>query len=115
MRNEREFLETLTKNHFDVFLVSETKLDYNFPRSEFAIPSCKLFYKDRNQHGGGLIFYVNQDISCKTINIFSLEINLRLIKKVLVIGCYKPHDENFLDQLHGALSFYSTKYDNVFC
>ena len=66
---------------------------------------------------------MNQDIPCKTINTFNflnslkvlpLEINLGN-KKILVIGCYKLlslNDEYFLDQLHPALSFYSTTYDN---
>ena len=66
---------------------------------------------------------MNQDILCKTINTFNfpkslevlaLEINLRN-RKVLVIGCYKPpslNDEYVLDQLHGALSFYSTTCDH---
>ena len=89
-------------------MVRETKLDSSFPGSEFTIPDYRLFRKDRNQHGGGLIFYVNQDIPCKNINTFNfpnslkvlpLKINLRN-KKMLVIGCYKPpslNDEYFLD------------------
>ena len=97
LRNKREFLELLIRNHFDIFSVSETKLDFSFPRSEFIIPGYRLFRKYRNQHGRGLIFYMNQDIPCKTINTFTfpnsleilpLEINLRN-KKILVIGCYK--------------------------
>ena len=76
----------------------------------FTIPGYRLFRKDRNQHGGALIFYVNQDIPCKTINTFGfpnslevlpLEINLRY-KKMLAS----------LDQLHSALSFYSTTHDH---
>ena len=66
---------------------------------------------------------MNEDYPCKTINTFNfpnslevlpLEINSRN-KEILVIGCYKPpslNDECSLDQLHGALSFYSTTYDN---
>ena len=56
LRNKREFLEPLIRNNFDIFLVSEAKLDSSFPGSEFTIPSYRLFRKDRNQHGGGLIF-----------------------------------------------------------
>ena len=117
-------------------MVCKTKLDSSFPRSELKIPGyrfkkqidwknrLKKKKKDRNQDGRGLIFYVNQDIPCKTINTFNfpnslgeawlLEINLRNIK-ILVTGCYKPqslHDEYFLDRLHDALSFSSTTYDN---
>ena len=109
LRNKREFLEPLIRNHFDVFLVSEAKLDSNFPGSEFRIPGYRLFRKEKNQHGRGLIFYVNEYIPCKTIKTFNfansleglpLEINLRN-KKILVIGCYKPpslNDKYFLDQ-----------------
>ena len=105
LRNKREFPEPLIKNHFDIFLVSEAELDSSFPGSEFTIPAYRLFRKDRNQHGG-LIFYVNQDIPCKTIDTFNfpnslevlpLEMNLRN-KEILVIGCYKPpsfNDEYF--------------------
>ena len=125
LRNKREFLEPFIRNHFDIFLVSETKLDSSFPESELRISGYRLFRKDRNQCGGGLIFYVNEDIPYKTINTFNfpnslevlpLEINLRN-KKILVISCHKPaslNDEYFLDQLHGAFSFYSTTYGNLF-
>ena len=66
---------------------------------------------------------MNEDIPCKTINIFNfpnslevlpLEINLRN-KKILVIGCYKSpslNGEYFLVQLHGAVSLCSTTYDD---
>ena len=123
LRNKREFLEALIRGHCDIFLVSETKLDSSFSGSEFTIPGYRLFRKDRNQHGGGLIFYVSQGIPCKIINAFNfcnssevlpLEINLRN-KKLLVIVCYKPpslNDGYDLDQLHGALSFYITTYDS---
>ena len=89
LRNKREFVEPLIRNRFDIFLISETKLDFSFSGSEFTFLGYGLFRKDRNQHGGGLIFYVNQDIPCKTINtsnfansleVLHLEINLR--KKV---------------------------------
>ena len=86
LRNKREFLETMIRNHFDIFLVSETKLDSSFPGSKFTTPGYRLFHKDRNEHGRGLIFYVNQDIPFKTINtsnfpnsfeVLTLKINLK--------------------------------------
>ena len=122
LRNKREFFELLIRNHFVIFLVSKTKFDFSFLGSKFAIPDYRLFRKDRNQHGEGLIFYVNQDIPCKTINTLNfpnileglpLEVNLR--NKKLATRCYKPpshSDEYFFDQLHDALSFCSTTYNN---
>ena len=96
--NKREYLEPLLRNHFDIFLVSETKLDSSFLESEYAIPGYRLFRKDGNQHGGALIFYVNQDIPCKSINTFGfpdslevlpLEINLRNKKNACFFGSVK--------------------------
>ena len=79
LRNKIEFLEPLIRNHFDIFLVSEAKLDSNFLGSEFTIPGYRLFSKDRNQYGGGLIFYVNEDITCKTINTFNFANSLEVL------------------------------------
>ena len=90
--------QPLIRNHFDIVLIWETKLDFSFSGSKFAIPGYRFFRKDRNQYGGGLIFYVNQDIPHKTINTFNfpnslevlrLEINLKNIY-IFMIGCYKP-------------------------
>ena len=95
LRNKRQFLEPLIRNHFDNFLVNEPKLDSSFPVSEFTIPGYRLFRKDRNQLGGGLIFYLNEDIPCNIINTFNfpnslevllLEINLRNKKKYLLLA-----------------------------
>ena len=56
LRKKREYLEPLIRNHVDIFLVSETKLDSSSLGSEYTIPGYMLFRKDRNQHGGALFF-----------------------------------------------------------
>ena len=48
--DKREFLEPLIRNQFDIFLISETKLEFSFSGSEFTIPGYRLLGKDRNQH-----------------------------------------------------------------
>ena len=40
---------------FDVFVLAETKMDGAFPDSQFYIKGCKMFCKDRNRFGGGLL------------------------------------------------------------
>ena len=50
---------------FDVFLVSESKLDHIFPSNQFRINGYKIFRLDRKRFGGGLIFYINENIPCK--------------------------------------------------
>ena len=42
---------------FDVFVLAETKMDGAFPDSKFYIKGCKMFYKDRNRFGGGLLVF----------------------------------------------------------
>ena len=96
---EKEFLEPVIRNYFDISLVSETKLDSSFLGSQFSILGYRLFRKDRVRHGTGLILYVNQGIPPKTINTFNfpnslevlpLEINLRN-KKILAIAAINLH------------------------
>ena len=47
---------------FDVFLVSESKLDYTFPCNQFRINDYKTFRLDH-----GLVLYVNENIPCKPL------------------------------------------------
>ena len=42
LRNKREFLEPMIRNHFYIFLVREKKLDSRFPGSEFTIPGYSI-------------------------------------------------------------------------
>ena len=123
LRNKFESIEFVIKDNFDIFLISETKLDASFPNAQFGIPGYKSFRKDRNINGGGLIFYVNQDLPCKLVanykfpdnlEILLLEVNLNH-SKFLIVGAYKPpsySNDLFLNELHNALSFYSALYDD---
>ena len=52
---------------FDVFLVSESRLDNTFPSNQFRINGYKIFRLDRNRFGGGLILYINENIPCKPL------------------------------------------------
>ena len=60
---------------FDVFLVSESKLDHTFPSKQFRINGYKIFRLDRNRFGGGITLYINTDIPykpLKNMNIFQI-------------------------------------------
>ena len=121
--NKFEALEFLLKDKFDVFLVSESKLDSSFPEAQFKIPGYRIFRQDRDKYGGGLMFYINQNIPCKKIETFqftssiemlTLEINLGK-EKLLIFGTYKPpniNNSSFLNELYNAITFYSTLYKN---
>ena len=57
-RNKFAFVEDIIKL-FDVFLVSESKLDHTFPNNQFRINGYKSFRLDCNLFACGLILYIN--------------------------------------------------------
>ena len=80
------------------------------------INGYKSFGRDRNCHGGGVLCYINENISSKTVNVESIvkecEIVLKefFIKtcKCLFIGLCKPpsqNENNFLDNLSLIITF----------
>ena len=70
-------------------MLSETKIDDSFPKGQFLIKGFDdPFRIDRNVNGGGILFYVREDIPAKLLSVetlstesFYVEINLR--KKVV--------------------------------
>ena len=101
--NKFEALEFLIKDKFGVFLVSESKLDLSFPEDQSTIPGYKIFRQDRDKYGGGLMFYINQNILCNKTEIFqftssievrTLEINLGK-EKLLILGTNKHKQKLF--------------------
>ena len=90
----RDRLKTVS---VDVLGIAETKLDHPFPNAQFNIDGYRLFRKDRNQHGGGLLAYVCADIPCRQIRTLdtnsteSITLELQLSrKKYIIVVAYKP-------------------------
>ena len=124
LRNKFESVELLIKEHIDICLVAETKLDNSFPNQQFNISGYKLYRRDRNIFGGGLIFYINEIIPCKVLNINDLGDDIEVIavevsiksRKWLIIGLYKPpslSETYFLESLSKILNRFSSQYENT--
>ena len=47
----------------------KVKIDDSFPNLQFKIEGYKSFRKDRDVFGGGLLFYVNEKINCRSLEI----------------------------------------------
>ena len=100
----------------DIFVVSETKLDESFPQRQFTIDGFSTpFRLNRNDEGGGIIFYVRSDIPCKEIkyhlpsNILGIFIELSLRKKKWILfGGYNPKKAHILN-----LDKFIGTYDNL--
>ena len=54
MRNKFVLVENIIKA-FDIFLISESKLDCTFLLNQFHIAGFKQFKRDQNRFGGGLM------------------------------------------------------------
>ena len=79
VRSKFESVQEIIQNTFDIFLVCETKIDSSFPNQQFFIPEYGIFRKDRNTRGGGLLFYVNQDLNCKVLNKYPTRQDLEIL------------------------------------
>ena len=80
--------------------LSETKIDSSFMTSQFNVCNFKIYRKDRDSRGGGLLFYVRSDLpqrirsdlECSTISDVEhmvLEVILRKEKFIFIL-MYSP-------------------------
>ena len=95
IRNKFVSIEKLIKRTFDIFLISETKIDDSFPNAQFKIEGYKSFRKDWDAFGGGLLFYVNEKLNCRSLEsclpntiIEILPLELRLLNFKMVNNRY---------------------------
>ena len=66
-------LQDIIKYNVDILLVSETKLDDTFPCGKFFIEGYKEPIRlDRNRNGGGLLFFIRDDLDSKEIKSHKL-------------------------------------------
>ena len=88
----------LRKQFFDIFAVTESKLDHNIDDAEIEIKGYTVFRRDRNRHGGGVLFYINDKwsvtnvISHEHLEFLSLDIK-QLNSPTMKTGVvYRPPD-----------------------
>ena len=121
IRNKFESVQEIIRNTFDIFLFSETKIDSSFPSQQFSIPEYRIFRKDRNTRGGGLLFYVKHDLNCKVLTNCPMRQNFEIIAlemklpktNWLIIGTYKPlslSDITFTSEIKNIWTFYRSAH-----
>ena len=112
LRYKFECLKSLIDSNIDLLLISETKLNDSFPNSQFLMTGFHPPYrKHRTDRGGGLMFFIREDIPCREIMVTTeehieaifLEINLRK-RKWLLIGGYNPEKSKISNSLDFMLS-----------
>ena len=117
-------VEELIKGKIDINLILETKIDESFPNQQFKINGYKAIRTDRDGFGGGLIFYINEQIPSKVLTFESIPRDIKIILldftaknwKWLCIGLHKLPSQNekyFLDHLSNTLGQLSCQYDKA--
>lgn len=96
--------ETVIRNKFDVFTISESWLDSKISDHEIEIPGYQLYRVDRpNKKGGGVCAYVLQNYRVELLSNISnvsvlgfhqlwLKIQVRNLRSFLVCAVYRPPD-----------------------
>ena len=118
-----EPLKDMIKDSVDILLISETKLEGQ-PEPQFYIDGFKEPIRlDRNRHGGGLVFYVKEDLDCKEIYRFPKKkvegFFAKLVirnSKWLIVGGYNPKKQNiknFLTHISKELDKFLPRYENL--
>ena len=72
MRDKFVAVEELIKGKIDIGLISETKIDKSFPNEQFKIKGYKTIRRGRDSFGGGLIFYINEQLPSKVLTLESI-------------------------------------------
>ena len=68
----------IIKNEINIFMISETKIDYSFPISQFTMTGYSiLFMFDRTCLVGGILLFVKEDMLMLISRGFFVEMNLR--------------------------------------
>ena len=73
IRNKFQFLASQVINNIDVLLVSEIKPDDSFPTAQFLLDGFSKPHRlGRCSNGGGLLLYINDDISSSLLTYHRL-------------------------------------------
>ena len=66
IRNKFDLLMNIIKKEIDIFMISETKIDNSFPKSQFTKTAYSIpFRLDWTSHAGGILLFVREDIPFK--------------------------------------------------
>ena len=99
------------KSNPTVIGITESKIDNTVLDSEVDIDGYSIIRCDRTRNGGGVLMYINNNVSYKERANFSKEIEnvfvdilLPKSKPILVGVLYNPFKADFLDNLSNAIS-----------
>ena len=91
LRNKFDSLIQMLHNNLDILLISGTKSDFSFPTAQFQIEGYTTYSWDRNVNGGGILFYIRDNVPSTLLNsdisIGSFYIEMSIRKKKWLLFC----------------------------
>lgn len=99
LRNKMHDITGILKNNnIHILAISETHLDASIDSSLLHVNGYLLYRQDRNINGGGVAFYVQdqipvkirRELACVGVEVLWLEVQLPHLKSILVGCCYRP-------------------------
>ena len=108
--------------NFNIFLISESKLDDTFSGKQCHISGFKIFRCGRNRYGDGLMLHAHEGIPCKPLKIRLFELNIEIValefhqikRKWSFVGTYKSsvvNDLDFTNELTKTPNHFSSKHE----
>ena len=93
LQNKFFSISELIEGKVDIFLINQSKVDESFTSNQFAMSGYKFIRRDRNKFGGGIAFYITDQLTSliiaikisSDIEILTIEITISE-KKILVAG-----------------------------
>ena len=121
--NKHEQVTALLSDcNFDILGLCETFLDDNVADYVYKIDGFNVVCKNRNRHGGGVLFYVKEGVKFEVIDmnvskhIESLWIKVKLSSDYIVVGImYRPPSANvcYYNAILDQLDYVHAQFDKV--
>ena len=92
----------VSKHQFDIIAINETWLDSTVSDLECSIEGYNLLRRDRNRHGGGVLFYLKDnitysewpDLNINNVECLYIEVTVPKLKPFIVCTMYRPPSAN---------------------
>ena len=93
-----DIVRIIEQHSIDIISINETHLDNTINNFEVNIPGFSMYRNDRNRHGGGVAFYVREnishtlraDLSMSDIESIWVEVNAPDGTSYLICSMYRP-------------------------
>lgn len=120
-----EICSLVADHHINILAVTETWMNDNIPPQIVNISGYKFFHKDRLGKGGGVGFYVDDNLNCEIISVDIqndsgseyLWLKLKLLRRSLALGVlYRPPHTNIskcIEVLDNIIPQILTTHDDV--